>query len=311
MTDYSVLRSYHGQPWVTKNGEKLEGEHKRNAQKSWFLASNATAYARVSGVAKILDDSSGLVDWAACAAAVGVVRDPGLMAGVSALASQHADPWNVPEAKKPLKELVFRARQRGGGSQASDIGTAYHTYSEMVDAGNRPEFMPDPFPALIAEYERCKKAHGLEVVETELFVVNDELELAGSLDALVRLPDGLSVTFPATAYSEARTVDLGGRVVVADKKSGKHDAGYPLSVTVQTAVYSHSVRYDQGSGVREGLHPDLEPSVALLLHHPVRSEGARCVPYLLDADRGFELARLAGRVRAETKFGKLKPMEAV
>lgn len=286
MTDYSIKRSYQGQPWVTQNGEQLEGEHKSNYRKQWFLATNAKPYGRVSGVSKILDDSSGLVDWAACAAAVGVVRDPGLMAGVSALASQYADPWSIPEAKRPLKDLVFQARTRGGGDQAAQIGTAYHSYTEMVDAGNEPEFVPEPFPALIAEYKRAIAAAGLEVLETELFIVNDELELAGSLDALVRLPDG--------------------RVVVCDKKSGKHDSNYPMGVTVQTAVYANSVRYNQHTGERAPLHPDLDTSTTLLLHHPVRTEGSKCVPYLLDAVRGIELARLAMRVKADTKFGKLK-----
>lgn len=288
MTDHRILRDYNGRPWIVPEpGGPLEGEHKRNQYKSWFKATNAEPYGRVSGVAKILDDSSGLIDWAACAAAVGVVRDPGLMAGVSALASKYADPWNIPEAKKPLKELVYQARTRGGGDQASQIGTAYHEFTEMVDAGEKPEFMPDPFPALIAEYERCLAAAGIEILETELFVVCDELGLAGSLDALAKLPDG--------------------RVVVCDKKSGKHDANYPLGVTVQTAVYANSVRYDQVAGVREMLHPDLDLSTTLLLHHPVRTEGSRCVPYLLDAARGWELAKLAERVRAETRFGKLKP----
>lgn len=289
MTDYSIRRSFHGLPWVTQNGERLEGEYKSNAQKSWFLATNAKAYGRISGAAKILDDASGLVDWAACAAAVGVVRDPGLMAGISALASQHADPWNVPAAKRPLKEMVYRARQRGGGSQAADIGTAYHTFTELVDAGKKPEFMPEPFDRLVAEYERCIRDTGLEVLETELFVVNDELQLAGSLDALVRLPDG--------------------RVVVCDKKSGKHDAGYPLGVTTQTAVYANSVRYDQETGERAPLHSDLDVSNTLLLHHPVRTEGSKCLPYLLDAVKGIELARLADRVKSETKLEKLKVYE--
>ena len=292
MTDHSVLRDYNGKPWIVPEpGGPLEGEHKRNAHKSWFKATNAVAYGRVSGVAKILDDSSGLIDWAAAAAAVGVVRDPGLMAGVSALASQYADPWNTPEAKGQLKDLVFRARQRGGGSQAADIGTAFHSFTELVDKGERPEFMPDPFPELVAEYEACMAAYGLESVETEIFVVNDELRLAGSLDKLVRLPDGA--------------------VVVCDLKSGKHDSAYPLSVTVQTAVYANSVRYEQSEGVRAPLHSDLDVSRTLLLHFPVRTAGAKCVPFVLDSVRGFELARLAERVRAETRFGKLKPMEKV
>jgi hypothetical protein len=271
---------------VTQNGEKLEGEHRRNQAKSWFNATNAVAYTRASGVAKFLESQDALIDWAAAQSALGVVRNPAIAAGLSALASQYQDPWNEKAAKPQLKDLAWRARQAAGAENATDIGTAVHQYAELVDAGKEPEFMDAKFRAFMDEYKRAMA--GIEVVGAEGFVVQDELKIAGSYDRLVRLPDGA--------------------VVVADIKTSKSADAYPMSVTVQTGIYANSVHYNQETGERWGLHPDLDRSRSVLIHFPVRSVGAVCRLWVLDAAWGFEAARLAMRVRESRKAPKPKEL---
>lgn len=303
ITDWTIQRDFRNRPWVTQNGEPLEGEIKRNASKVWYSATNAKPYGRMSGLADILDDKSGLVDWAACSAAVGLVRDPGLYAGVAALASAHRDPWSTPEAKWPLKELVGKAKSLGGSDQAAQLGTAYHSFAEQLDFGVMPEFMPPQFKPLLEEYRRAVAP--LEMLLAECFVACDELERAGSFDRVVRFPDGSVFKVPW----RRTPIDLSGCAVVADVKSGKHDSAYPMKPTIQIAGYAHGVLYDQESGKRTPIHPDLRTDVGLLIHHPIRTPGSRCSLYLLDLEKGWDLALLAERVRCETKFGKLKELE--
>lgn len=303
MTDYAISRDFRNRPWVTQNGEPLEGIWKSNASKRWFAATNAEPYGRMSGLADALDDKSGLVDWAAAAAAIGVARNPGILASVAALASAHSDPWNTPEAKAPLKELVWRAKSAGGSDQSADLGTAFHQFTELVDFGRSPEFLPPVFAPLIAEYQRATA--GLIMESAELFVVNDELKRAGSFDRVVRCPEGLVVDVPGLK----EPVDLSGQAVVADVKSGKSDSAFPLKVTVQIAGYANGVLYDQASGDRKPIAENLSTQVGFLIHQPIRTAGAKCQVYPLNLVKGLELARLAEHVRAVTKMDKLKPID--
>jgi hypothetical protein len=128
---------------------------------------------------------------------------------------------------------------------------------------------------------------GWEVLDAETFVVVDEVQAAGSMDRLLR--------HKAT-----------GRVVAADIKSGKSDPDYPLKVTIQTAMYAHGERYDQETGERLPLHPDVDLDHGLLIHVPIRTGRPRAALYPLDLVRGWELAQMAVRVRDARKMAKLE-----
>ncbi|MEV6432885.1 PD-(D/E)XK nuclease family protein [Nocardia sp. NPDC051463] len=279
MTDYSIKRDYFDRPYVTTDGEPLRYEPGRKSPV------NATPYTRVSTLAGALDDKGGLLDWSAANAAIGIVRDASLYAQVAHLASAHRDPWNVPEAKKQLKPLVARAQQAAGSDEGSGMGTAFHGLSELIDQGHEPEFVPPPMIPWLAEYRAVMAPW--EVLDTEPFVVCDELQTAGSLDRLMRHRDT-------------------GRVVVGDVKTGKSEPDYPLKTTVQVAIYAHGERYDQETGKREPLHPDIDLEHGLLIHVPIRTGVPRAVLYPLDLARGWELAKLSVQVREARRIPKLE-----
>lgn len=280
MTDYSIKRDYWGRPWVSQDGGPLRYEDGKKSP------ANAVAYTRVSTLAETLDDKGGLLDWSAANAAVGVVRDASLYAQLAHLVSAYRDPWADPVGKKQLKPLVARAQQVAGSDEAAGMGTAFHGLTEIIDQGGRPEFVPPPMIPWLAEYETVMA--DWEVLDTEVFVVNDLLQTAGSLDRLMR---------------HRKT----GRVVVGDVKTGKSEPEYPLKTTVQVAIYAHGERYDQETGTRAALHEEIDLDHGLLIHAPIRGGGLpRVTPYPLDLARGWEFAQLAIQVRAARKMQKLE-----
>jgi hypothetical protein len=279
VTDYKIKRDYFDRPYVTTDGGPLRYEDGRKSPV------NATPYTRVSTLAETLDDKRGLLDWSAANAAIGVVKDAALYAQIAHLASAHVDPWSVPEAKKALKPLVQRAQQIAGSDDGAGMGTAFHGFAEEIDKGLDPEFVPPPMIPWLEKYREAMT--GWEVLDTETFVVNDELQTAGSLDRLLR---------------HRKT----GRIVVGDVKTGKSEPEYPLKTTIQVAAYARGERYDQETGARAPLHPDIDLERGLLIHVPVRTGEPRCALYPLDLTAGWELAQLAVRVREARRMPKLE-----
>ena len=280
MTDYSIKRDYWQRPWVTQDGGPLQYVEGKKSP------SNAVAYMRVSTLAETLDDKSGLLDWSAANAAVGVVRDASVYAQLAHLVSAYRDPWQDPVGKKQLKPLVARAQQVAGSDEAAGMGTAFHGLTEIIDQGGAPEFVPPPMVPWLREYGSVMS--DWEVLDTEVFVVNDELQTAGSLDRLLR---------------HRKT----GRIVVGDLKTGKSEPDYPLKTTVQVAIYARGERYDQETGARAPLHEEIDLDHGLLIHAPIRGGGEpRVVPYPLDLAKGWEFAQLSLQVRAARKLPKLE-----
>lgn len=230
------------------------------------------AYTRVSTLAKSLDDQSNLMTWTARVTAVGLALSPHLLDRVASLASKHPDP--VSDARRDLNGIVKDAKLAAGGSSAADVGTALHEMTEVIDSGEPLKVVGRWAPHLDAYVQAT--AH-LDMLEMETFVVNDELQSAGTFDRLIRLPDG--------------------RVVVADLKTGKSDAAYPLGVATQIAIYANGSRYDVETGERSPLHPDLDPTLGLLIHLPSKATPPTCTLYDLDLVRGYEAAREAVKVR--------------
>ncbi|WP_182359416.1 PD-(D/E)XK nuclease family protein [Tomitella gaofuii] len=279
MTDYSVARDRWGRPFVTTDGGPLQYEGRRKTP------TNGTAYRRVSTLAGALDDKSGLIDWMAAQTAVGVVRDRSVHAQLAGLVSQHRDPWR--EAKTHMRKLVERAQLAASSDDGAGLGTAFHTIAELVDQGQEPEFVPEMFRPWLDRYREAMA--DWEVLDTEVFVVVDDLQVAGSLDKLVR-------------HRET------GTVAVADLKTGASDPRFPLKVETQVACYAHGVRYVQETGHRSPLHESVDLDHGLLIHVPVRGSKPRADMYPLDLARGWEAARLAARV---TEIRKTKPLEAM
>ena len=94
--------------------------------------------------------------------------------------------------------------------------------------------------------------------------------------------------------------------------TGRSDPGYPLKVSLQVGVYANSVRYDQVTGERSPIHPDLDLTTGLLVHAPILGGGKPEVKvYELDLVKGMELARLAVQVREARSWERSKDAKLV
>lgn len=222
-------------------------------------------YTRVSTLAKVLDDKTALTKWKQRMTALGI----GLRPDLANLASVAKD-----DARK-LDEVVEQAMAAAETTRAANIGTTLHALTEFLDRGEMPPNVPDAAWPDLTAYENATQ--GIEVLGSELFVVIDEIQCAGSFDRLVRLPDG--------------------RVMVADIKTGQHEPRYPHAATIQIAIYSRGHLYEPDKG-RIGHLPDLgvDQDHGLLIHLPAGT--GTCDLYLLDLQVGWQLAQTATTVKA-------------
>lgn len=228
-------------------------------------------YTRVSSLAKALDDLNNLMAWKARKVAEGLVRRQDLLTRVAG-ALANGDPDTDWPTKRELNAVVSEATEAAGASKGASAGTGFHALTEAIDRGDEPAFVLDADRERLDAYRAATAA--LEVLDIETFVVNDVVRAAGTFDRLVRLPDGA--------------------VVVADLKSGKSEADYPLATTIQIATYANGRRYDPETGERTPLHPDLDVSRGVLIHMP---PSGGCSLYVLDLHRGWHAAQLAAQVR--------------
>ena len=231
------------------------------------------AYTRASTAAKATDDLNGLIGWAGRQVLRGLVARPDLFEYARTVGDNDAE----------IRTISESAKEAAGSKVAASTGTVLHWWTDQLDSGKADlSEVPADFVGMLADYR--KAIAGLEVIDSELFVVCDELKFAGSLDRLFRLPDG--------------------RVVVGDLKTGKWASSYgAVSVATQTAIYSHGKRYDPVTGERSELHPDLDPDTTLLVHMPLDGTGVNL--YELDAELGYYGAELARRV---INIRKAKPI---
>ena len=234
------------------------------------------AYTRVSTMAKALDDLSNLMAWKQRKTAEGLLRRPDLMTRLSGVIAK-GNPDTDWQAKKYLNNICEEAMEAAGASTGRTAGTGFHDLTEAIDKGDEPLFVSDADRVRLDAYREAT-AH-IEWLDIELFVVNDEIRCAGTFDRLGRLPDG--------------------RVVVADLKSGKSEADYPLATAMQIATYANGHRYDPETGARSPLHADLDLTEGLLIHLPP-SGGCRVLP--LSLTLGWEAAQIAHYVHAIRKW---------
>lgn len=230
------------------------------------------AYTRVSTLAKSLDDLSNLMAWKQRKTAQGLVQRPDLLTRIAGVLA-NGDPDTDYPTKRDLNAICSEATEAAGASKGASAGTGLHSLTQAIDLGNEPLWVPEADQARLEDYRR--ETAGYEALDVELFVVNDTIRAAGTFDRLYRCPDG--------------------KVRVGDLKSGKSEADYPLSTTVQIATYANALRYDPETGERTPLHPDLDLTTGILIHLPA-SGGCRLLP--LDLELGWDAAQVAHKVRS-------------
>ena len=78
-----MIRDRWGRPYVSNDGGPLK------FVKGKATPVNAEGYTRVSTLAGTLDDKSGILEWSAANAMIGMIKDPSIAAQVGSLASKY------------------------------------------------------------------------------------------------------------------------------------------------------------------------------------------------------------------------------
>jgi hypothetical protein len=239
-------------------------------------ARKTVAYTRASTVAKTLDDTYALQKWMQRQVIKGLTVRPDLQALASGVVASGGD-------KDRLNGVAEQAMEAAASQASANIGTALHEWAEIVDIhGGDLASAPNDLRPRLSDYLDALTEAGVEVIDAEAFVVNDELQIGGSYDRLYRLADG--------------------RVVIGDIKTGDHAATYGAgSVAVQIALYSRSQRY-WGTAERSPIHDELDLTTGLLVHLPQNGEGCRL--YEVDLVAGWEAAQTAAWIHKTWRRSK-------
>lgn len=187
-------------------------------------------YTSVTTLSDALGDTRGLDIWDRRMIARGMGLDENL-AALAACEPYHtglgeSDKGAMRESGRRLDEIIDRARDVAKAHQKRDWGTAFHGFTEPE---NRPYVqVPERMrPAVESFWDQIDR-RGIEIVATEIFVVNEEFRCGGTFDHLVRVPgiEGL---------------------VVMDKKSGIY---HPEKCRIQLALYAGGQVYDKETDER-------------------------------------------------------------
>ena len=231
---------------------------------------NGKSYLRPSTLAKTLDDQSNLIEWSSAMTALGMSRSPDLVALASTI---------DPAEHRKARDIVKRAKDRVMSQGGADIGTAIHAATEAVDYGESIAHMPADLQADALAYRAARESLGLEPLAAEVFVVNEELQAAGTFDRLVA--------------SDSRPL-LG---LVTDIKTGsKDDPEYAakygaVAWSIQLATYAHADPY--GLDWEElGAYPLWTEGI---IWYIPRGSG-KCYPITVDLGVGWDLAITARKV---------------
>jgi hypothetical protein len=231
-------------------------------------------YTRASTLAKTLDDKTALSKWMCRQTAIGLATRPDLVALVAA----HTDD------KKTLGDAVEQAMAAAKSDEAANIGTTLHKLTEQIDGGHDIDWMPTEMRPDLDAYRATMS--GIEILGAEVFVVVDEIQVAGTFDRVVELPDG--------------------RRMVADIKTGQHEPNYPHGSATQIAIYSRGHAYTPDEGRKYRLADrGISQTEGLLIHLPAGQ--GRCDLYIVDLEIGWALATVAARVRAMQKAKPITP----
>lgn len=240
---------------------------------------------RATTLNKAADDMFNLMDWKSGNVAVGLARRPDLLARAAGMTS----------GDKALKDIVKAAEEAGGGSVKANLGTAMHTFTEMVDWGRSPAEIPGEYRDDVIAYLEALRSERLEVVRAGIERITMTAEwdgVAGKLDRIYRLADG--------------------RYVIGDVKSGKVDYN-PQNIYAQLAVYARGVNevgvYDVANERWERLPFEIDEDTALIMHMPA----SRGVCNVFEADLAVGRAHLevCAAIRRHRKIKhRLKPYTA-
>lgn len=245
------------------------------------------AYTRSSSLGDYLTDSAFLEAWHMrnLAVALGRRRDLADMAAVEPFTTGFAEP-DAPIKKASaarLDEINEKALESVMINERADRGTVVHAVTEMDYEG----YIPITVITEFASFQEWIAINKVRRIESELFVVNDDLRVAGTFDHLFEVE--------------------GFGLVIGDTKNGRNANN--LGFACQFANYSRSKWYDPSTGERMdlaeyiksryGIEGVVNQEFALLLSVKAAQNGGigEVKVSEVDIDWGYEACKLAAQVR--------------
>lgn len=209
-----------------------------------------------------------------------------------------ANGLEVKRDRDQLNSIASQAKDAAGSKVAANIGTAYHAFSERIDAGLMTlEDVPPQYRTRVQQYITKVADAGLttrpEWIERTTAVRADQisapLPVAGTLDRIFQMPDG--------------------SLVIGDLKTGSDLSYGEMEIEVQLALYAHGVNthglFDWNTKTWEsGLAQPgdglaVRTDIAIVVHLPADGDG--CTLYVADIERGWRDAQRLGQLQASLK----------
>lgn len=249
--------------------------------------SKEVGYRRASSYGSPLEDSAALEKWKMRQVARGISHRPALQLAVTrSEVGLLSGEWDEEKAaKKELDSLCAQAMEAVGSGEKAVIGTAEHHIFEKVDLGLDPGHVPEQWKPDLAAYKELTR--DFESVSVELFVVQDDHLVAGTLDRAVRLrhdaiaPDG--------------TVIEAGTVVIGDVKTAQKMDFAGGKFAVQCFIYATGTPYDPVNKIRiPWEHSPPSQDWAVIFH--VASGSGQAKLYWVDLRAAAEAACVAREV---------------
>lgn len=248
-------------------------------------------FTRMSTLADMIADNTALSVWQKWLLAQGLAYREDIAAMVAALPALNdakihksflskEQRLQDKDTKAKLNSYIDMALEAAGCHYKANQGTARHGFIEQGDTACAPEAVKADVETCLERFQR----DGIEILASEVFVVNDELQCAGSFDHLAYVPA------------------LSG-VAIIDIKTGSVD-GKGLAFATQIAGYANSVVYDPYTDQRTPLESLTGGQLVnrregLIVHVPLG--GTRTDLYRVNLTMGLRSARLAVQVRNARK----------
>jgi hypothetical protein len=251
------------------------------------------SHTRATTFAKLGSSTYALGEWNERMLAIGLTKRPDLLARVHGL--------DVKRDAKTINKIVDEAQEFAGNKVAANIGTAYHTFTERLDAGVCTlDEIPEQWRGRCKQYMDAMAAHGLttrrEWIERTTAVTADQVSapvpVAGTLDRILRMPNG----------------DL----VIGDLKTSSNIEYSWSEIAVQLALYAHGVNtfglFDWNRKEWETHDVTAAPGIArlrvrtdyaIVMHLPANGDG--CTLYRVDLVKGWKFAQVSGLVQSRQK----------
>lgn len=250
-----------------------------------------TAHTRATTFAKLGANTKAIEAWNERNVIVGMTRRPDLL--------MLAEGKEVKRDKGDLNSIAQQAKDAAGQKVAANIGTAYHSFTERIDAGLMTlDQVPERYRPRVAQYVETVRGAGLvtrgEWIERTTAVLGDQvgapLPVAGTLDRIFQLPDG--------------------SLVIGDLKTGADLSYGEMEIEVQLALYAHGANthglfdwntktWQSVDGHHDDATPRVREDIAIVIHLPAEGDG--CTMYVADIERGWRDAQRLGPLQASLK----------